>query len=52
VVGSAVQGVPWEFRCIAVLDGVPAGEAVGYVRRHYHRRAVETPGQRRFVEES
>lgn len=96
VVGSAVRGVPWEFRwvawpdfrlpadpaareafaeawrrsatervevacmggvgrtgttlaCIAVLDGVPAGEAVGYVRRHYHRRAVETPGQRRFV---
>jgi protein-tyrosine phosphatase len=38
--------------CIAVLDGVPASEAVGYVRRHYHRRAVETPGQRRFVEES
>ena len=38
--------------CIAVLDGVPAGEAVGYVRRHYHRRAVETPGQRRFVEKS
>ena len=35
--------------CIAVLDGVPAGEAVGYVRQHYHRRAVETPGQRRFV---
>jgi hypothetical protein len=35
--------------CIAVLDGVPAGAAVGYVRRHYQRRAVETPGQRRFV---
>jgi hypothetical protein len=35
--------------CIAVLDGVPAGEAVGYVRRHYHWRAVETPGQRGFV---
>jgi protein-tyrosine phosphatase len=35
--------------CLAVLDGVPAGEAVAYVRRHYHRRAVETPGQRRFV---
>jgi hypothetical protein len=97
VVGSPVQGVPWEFRwvawpdfrlpadpaaardgfveawqrsaaervevacmgglgrtgttlaCIAVLDGVPAGEAVDYVRRHFHRRAVETPGQRRFV---
>ncbi len=35
--------------CIAVLDGVPAGEAVEYVRRRYHPRAVETPAQRRFV---
>ncbi|GAA4599287.1 hypothetical protein BJY16_003025 [Actinoplanes octamycinicus] len=35
--------------CLAVLDGVPAREAVGYVREHYHRRAVETPWQRRFV---
>ncbi|MFE0380359.1 protein-tyrosine phosphatase family protein [Streptomyces inhibens] len=35
--------------CMAVLDGVPADEAVTYVRRHYHRRAVETPWQRRFV---
>lgn len=35
--------------CLAVLDGVPAGEAVAYVRRRYHRRAVETPWQRRFV---
>jgi hypothetical protein len=35
--------------CLAVLDGVPAGEAVAYVREHYHRRAVETPWQRRFV---
>jgi hypothetical protein len=35
--------------CLAVIDGVPAAEAVGYVRRHYHRRAVETPWQRRFV---
>jgi len=35
--------------CIAVLDGVPAGEAVDYVRQHYNRRAVETPRQRRFV---
>jgi protein-tyrosine phosphatase len=35
--------------CLAVLDGVPAGEAVAYVRRHYHPRAVETPRQRRFV---
>ncbi|UKY54572.1 protein-tyrosine phosphatase family protein [Streptomyces inhibens] len=35
--------------CMAVLDGVPADEAVTFVRRHYHRRAVETPWQRRFV---
>jgi hypothetical protein len=35
--------------CIAVLDGVPAGAAVDYVRRHYRPRAVETRRQRRFV---
>jgi len=35
--------------CIAVLDGVPAGDAVRYVRERYDRRAVETPWQRRFV---
>ncbi len=35
--------------CLAVLDGVPAREAVGYVRAHYAAGAVETPWQRRFV---
>ncbi|MEU1619015.1 protein-tyrosine phosphatase family protein [Streptomyces sp. NPDC005722] len=35
--------------CLAVLDGVPSGEAVAYVREHYARRAVETPWQRRYV---
>jgi len=35
--------------CIAVLDGVPAKEAVKYVRQHYHPDAVETPWQRWFV---
>lgn len=35
--------------CIAVLDGVPPGEAVEFVRRHYDRRAVETPWQKRYV---
>ena len=35
--------------CLAVLDGVPAASAVDYVRHHYHRRAVETPWQRRYV---
>jgi hypothetical protein len=36
--------------CLAVLDGVAPGEAVAWVRRHYHPRAVETPWQKRFVE--
>ncbi len=35
--------------CVAVLDGVPASDAVAYIRRHYHRRAVETPWQQRYV---
>jgi protein-tyrosine phosphatase len=35
--------------CLAVLDGVPATDAVAYVRRHYVAHAVETPWQRRFV---
>ncbi|MFI8100265.1 protein-tyrosine phosphatase family protein [Streptomyces sp. NPDC086023] len=36
--------------CLAVLDGVPADEAVSYVRARYHPRAVETPWQKRYVE--
>ncbi|WP_037603457.1 protein-tyrosine phosphatase family protein [Streptacidiphilus rugosus] len=36
--------------CLAVLDGVPAAEAVAYVRAHYSPHAVETPWQRRYVE--
>ncbi|WP_405844623.1 protein phosphatase [Streptomyces platensis] len=35
--------------CLAVLDGVPAGEAVHFVRRNYDPRAVETPWQKRYV---
>ncbi|MFE1454945.1 protein phosphatase [Streptomyces sp. NPDC058735] len=35
--------------CLAVLDGVPPGQAVAYVRAHDDRRAVETPWQRRWV---
>ena len=35
--------------CLAVLDGVPAGQAVAFVRRHYHPRAVETPWQHWYV---
>jgi protein-tyrosine phosphatase len=35
--------------CLAVIAGVPAADAVAFVREHYHHRAVETPAQRRFV---
>jgi hypothetical protein len=31
---------------LAVLDGLPPEEAVRWVRREYHPRAVETPWQR------
>jgi Protein-tyrosine phosphatase len=34
---------------LAVLDGLPPAEAVDWVRRHYARRAVETPWQRRWL---
>ncbi len=35
--------------CLAVLDGVPAADAVAFVRRAYRPRAVETRRQARFV---
>ncbi len=35
--------------CLAILGGTPPEDAVAYVRARYRRRAVETPGQRRFV---
>ncbi|MEV1047471.1 protein-tyrosine phosphatase family protein [Streptomyces sp. NPDC049916] len=35
--------------CLAVLDGVSPADAVAFVRRGYHPRAVETPWQRRYV---
>ena len=35
--------------CLAVMDGVPAAEAVAYVRDRYDPRAVETRAQSLFV---
>lgn len=35
--------------CLVQLTGVPAAEAVAWVRHHYHPRAIETPWQRRYV---
>jgi hypothetical protein len=34
---------------MAVLSGHPAADALGWTRSHYRRRAVETPGQRRWI---
>ncbi len=34
---------------LAVLDGLSPAQAVGWVRAGYHRRAVETPWQRRWL---
>ena len=36
--------------CLAVIDGVPADDAVAYVRRHYQPRAIETPWQQQYAE--
>jgi hypothetical protein len=35
--------------CMAVLAGHPAADAVAWTRRQYRPRAVETPGQRRWI---
>lgn len=35
--------------CLAILDGVPAADAVCYVRKHYSPDAVETREQVSFV---
>lgn len=34
---------------LAVLDGMPPGDAVRWVRSAYHRKAVEMPWQARWV---
>jgi protein-tyrosine phosphatase len=36
--------------CMAVLAGVPSGEAVAWVRANYQARAVETRRQRAWVQ--
>jgi hypothetical protein len=35
--------------CLSVLDGLPAEQAVAFIRQRYDRRAVETPWQKRYV---
>jgi protein-tyrosine phosphatase len=35
--------------CIAVIDGMDAAAAIDLVRHQYHRGAIETPWQARYV---
>ncbi|WP_158883193.1 protein-tyrosine phosphatase family protein [Amycolatopsis anabasis] len=48
--GGGVGRTGTVIACLAVLAGVPPTEAVAWARANYHRRAVETPWQRRWVE--
>jgi protein-tyrosine phosphatase len=47
--GGGVGRTGTVLACLAVMDGVPAQDAVDYVRHGYCPRAVETPWQRRYV---
>lgn len=47
--GGGVGRTGTVISALAVLAGVPAEDAVAWARAHYHRRAVETPWQRRWV---
>ncbi len=47
--GGGRGGTGTALACLAVLDGLPPREAVGYVRGHYDPRAVETPWQHHYV---
>lgn len=47
--GGGIGRTGTALAALAVLSGLDPREAVGWVRRHYHRRAVETPWQRRWV---
>lgn len=35
--------------CLVILDGLPAGQAMSYVRENYLPSAVETPQQAAYV---
>jgi protein-tyrosine phosphatase len=47
--GGGVGRTGTALAVMAVLAGVRPEDAVAWVRAQYHRRAVETPGQRRWV---
>jgi protein-tyrosine phosphatase len=48
--GGGVGRTGTALAVLAVLSGVAADDAVAWVRRNYHPRAVETRRQRRWIE--
>lgn len=49
--GGGVGRTGTAMSVLAILSGVEAVDAVSWVREHYHPRAVETRGQRRWLAE-
>ncbi|CAM3913274.1 protein-tyrosine phosphatase family protein [Kibdelosporangium persicum] len=47
--GGGVGRTGTVMSCLAILAGIAPHDAVTWVREHYHRRAVETPWQRKWV---
>ena len=47
--GGGIGRTGMALSVLAILAGVPPAGAVAWVRAHHHRRAVETPWQRRWV---
>lgn len=47
--GGGVGRTGTVITCLAVAAGLNPAEAITWVRTNYHRRAVETPWQRRWV---
>lgn len=47
--GGGVGRTGTVLACMAVLAGHPTDDAVGWIRRTYRPRAVETRGQRRWI---
>ncbi|MFE3517233.1 protein-tyrosine phosphatase family protein [Streptomyces sp. NPDC059166] len=47
--GGGVGRTGTALSLMCVFEGMDPEEAVAWVRENYHRRAVETPWQRRFV---
>ncbi|HEY0536851.1 MAG TPA: protein-tyrosine phosphatase family protein [Actinoallomurus sp.] len=47
--GGGVGRTGTVIACLAVLTGLSPADAVAWTRANYHRRAVETPWQRRWV---